>query len=313
MGRPTHPALDRSRVTELCAFDEQILSAVIFFTAEDAGNSYKKDKFLCELSDLRGEIKETKTVKIAGFDEAGRGALAGPAVVGCVHFPPVLLTGKGAQNAESSYRGKTLSDLGGLRGDTEGITGLRCGPILDALAELDDSKRLSPRKRERLFARIRGLARWGIGCASPSEIDRLGIVRALTLAARRAYCAMGRSAHLFLLDRGLSLRDRHPLKALTAENAENSHKKRGFLCELGDLRGEKEPEIAITKGDARSLHIAAASILSKVARDRMMARLAVRFPDYDLDRNKGYGTAKHLSALQRLGPSPIHRRSFRVR
>ena len=349
MGRPT-------RIAELVAFDRRILFHIASelvsdgpflkaSAAEDAEHDYdvkEEDGFLGDLSDLCGEMGKTG-LTIAGFDEAGRGALAGPVVVGCVHFPPFLPSAEDAKNAESSDRGKTLGDLcgerkeclvsdgtfsgastgrarkerkkerflcgrGALCGEMKGTTDLRFESIFHALAWLDDSKRLSSKKREGLFDRICALSKWGIGCASSSEIDQIGIAPALTLAAKRAYRAMGCGVDLLLLDRGLSLRERPSSKAATAEHY---YKKEGSLC---DLRGErKETEIAITKGDARSLHIAAASVLAKVSRDRMMARLAVRFPDYDLDHNKGYGTATHRCALQRLGPSPIHRRSFRVR
>lgn len=193
--------------------------------------------------------------RLAGFDEAGRGALAGPVVVGCVHFD-------------------ALSDPGRLVG-------------------LDDSKRLTPRKREALYERICTLSRWGVGWASHSVIDRRGIVPALTLAARRAYRAMGRRADLLLFDRGLSLRS-------------SSVPWEPFI----DPPLTKE--LTFTKGDAQSLHIAAASILAKVSRDHMMTRVHARFPDYGFDRNKGYGTASHFAALRRLGPSSIHRRSFRL-
>jgi len=188
---------------------------------------------------------------IAGFDEVGRGALAGPVAVGCVHFD-------------------ALSDPGRLTG-------------------LDDSKRLAPKKREVLYERICALSEWGVGWVSNSMIDRYGIVSALTLAARRAYRAMGQRADLLLFDRGLSL------QSASAFSEPQRYK-----------------ELAFTKGDARSLHIAAASILAKVSRDRAMTRIHACFPGYDFDRNKGYGTAGHLAALRRLGPSSIHRRSFRL-
>ena len=193
--------------------------------------------------------------RLAGFDEAGRGALAGPAVVGCVHFD-------------------TLSDAGRLIG-------------------LDDSKRLTPRKREALHERICTLSKWGVGWASHSVIDQRGIVPALTLAARRAYRAMGQRADLLLFDRGLSLHS-------------------GFVPWEPLIDPPLLKELAFTKGDAQSLHIAAASILAKVSRDRAMTRLHERFPDYGFDRNKGYGTASHFATLRRLGPSSIHRRSFRL-
>ena len=193
--------------------------------------------------------------RLAGFDEAGRGALAGPVVVACVHFD-------------------ALSDPGRLVG-------------------LDDSKRLTPRKREALHERICTLSKWGVGWASHSVIDQRGIVPALTLAARRAYRAMGQRADLLLFDRGLSLCS----AAVPSESL---------------IEPPLPKELTFTKGDAKSLHIAAASILAKVSRDRAMTRVHARFPNYGFDRNKGYGTASHFATLLRLGPSSIHRRSFRL-
>jgi ribonuclease HII len=197
-------------------------------------------------------------LEIAGCDEAGRGALAGPAVVACVQFavaPLVTSTPAGA----APHRD------------------------LVSLAGIDDSKRLSPRERERLFEPIARSARFGIGVTSAEEIDRLGIVPALTLATRRAVAGLGRPPGLLLLDLGLT------------------------LGRSGDA-----PEVSFAKGDARSLHIAAASILAKVTRDRMLAEAEARFPGYGFERNKGYGTPGHLAALRRLGPSPFHRATFRV-
>jgi ribonuclease HII len=289
VGRPTHGALDRSRVTELYAFDEKICSLVASGLVPDGQRPSSEAPTAEHAKEKTSKTNcDTTGLTIAGFDEAGRGALAGPVVVGCVHFPFV------ASGLDPHVK----------------------------LAGLDDSKRLSPQKREELYKRIYTLAKWGIGCASPAEIDRLGIVSALTLAAKRAYRAMGWEVPLLLLDRGLSLREHHSSKASTAEH---SHKKERFLCRLSDPRSEmKRPslarcdatewpfEIAFTKGDTKSLHIAAASILAKVSRDQMMARIHVRFPGYGFDSNKGYGTAGHLAALRRLGPSPFHRTSFRL-
>jgi ribonuclease HII len=141
--------------------------------------------------------------------------------------------------------------------------------------------------REALSGRIATLARSGIGLATVEEIDRLGIVPALSLAARRAYHALGERVDLLLLDRGLTLG------------------KGKDACDL-------PPERSFTRGDASSLHIACASILAKVSRDRAMDLLDGRFPGYGLQKNKGYGTPSHLDALARLGPSPIHRATFRI-
>lgn len=235
---------------------------------------------LSDLRDLCG--KEKRRFSLAGFDEAGRGALAGPVVVGCVRFP--LASGFMPDDKETTR-------------------------FFDVLTGLDDSKRVSAKKREALFFPITSISNWGIGYATPFEIDRIGIVPALTLAACRAYRAMRYPVDLLLLDRGLSLVG---FTAQDAKATENRCKKEKFLCDLSVLCGKYPPELSFTKGDSRSLHIAAASILAKVHRDRTMVRLNAQYPGYGLDSNKGYGTPAHLAALGRLGPSSIHRRSFRA-
>jgi ribonuclease HII len=199
-------------------------------------------------------------IRFVGFDEAGRGALAGPVAVACVHI-----------------------DLRGGRGSS----GLDRGAIASVLAGLDDSKRLTPRRREALHEAIVSIAEWGIGYASASEIDRWGIVRACRLAARRAYAELPVTPELGLFDRGLSL--------------------------AGDDTDIGPEGVQITRGDARSLHVAAASIVAKVGRDGIMEKLAPRFPGYGFSGHKGYGTAAHRDAIRRLGPSLVHRRSFCTR
>jgi len=196
---------------------------------------------------------------IAGLDEAGRGALAGPVVVGCVRF-----------DLEKS--------------------------ILPRLTGLDDSKRLSPIKRERLFTQITEIAHYGIGQATPREIDKYGIVPAVCLASRRAYHKLGAPVDLLLLDRGISLKSIpesiNPL----------------ILNPSVPL----PPELSFTRGDSKSMHIAAASIIAKVVRDRYMIERGRDFPEYGFERHKGYGTRAHLATLERLSPTPIHRTSFRL-
>ena len=192
---------------------------------------------------------------LAGFDEAGRGALAGPVTVACVSFP-------------GFHRPDMAANLA------------------NGLAGLDDSKRLTARCRERLEPIIQASAFWAVGWASAREVDGFGIVPACRLAAARALARLGHPVELFLFDRGLSL-------------PENTAVERRSFARL-----------ELTGGDALSAHIAAASVLAKVARDRMMVGLAERFPGYDLDCHKGYGTKAHRDAIRRLGPSWLHRRSF---
>ncbi len=150
----------------------------------------------------------------------------------------------------------------------------------DLLAGVNDSKRLTPRQREVLFDRVYEVAVGvGVGEASPEEIDELGIVPATRLAMRRALAALPTRPDYLLLDH----------------------------ITLPDVN---LPQESFVRGDARVLSIAAASIVAKVTRDRIMVALDAAYPGYGFAAHKGYGTAAHREALHRLGPSPVHRRSW---
>lgn len=145
---------------------------------------------------------------------------------------------------------------------------------------LDDSKRMNPRSRETAYEAITGEAdAWAVGIATAAEIDRHNILGAVHLAVARALEGLEPPADFALVDG----------RPLTS-------------CPL--------PHQALVKGDARSRAIAAASVVAKVTRDRMMVELDGRHPGYGLAEHKGYATAEHLDAIDRLGPSPVHRRSF---
>lgn len=151
-------------------------------------------------------------------------------------------------------------------------------PKEPVIAWIDDSKKLSEIRREKVFQEIMEHALYvGIGQATPEEIDRINILEATKMAMRNAAAQV--PADVFLID------------AVTG---------------LG-LNGE---EVAIIKGDATSYAIAAASIVAKVTRDRQLVELDKLYPEYGFARNKGYGTPEHISALRLLGPCPAHRRSF---
>lgn len=151
-------------------------------------------------------------------------------------------------------------------------------PEEPVLVWIDDSKKLSESRREKVYQEILEHALYiGIGQVSPAEIDEINILQATRKAMRAA--AADIPADIFLID------------AVTG---------------LG-LKGQ---EVPIIKGDASSYSIAAASIVAKVTRDRQMEELDKLFPEYGFARNKGYGTREHIEALKKFGPCPIHRRSF---
>ncbi|MBW4591382.1 MAG: ribonuclease HII [Brasilonema angustatum HA4187-MV1] len=149
-------------------------------------------------------------------------------------------------------------------------------------AEIKDSKKLSSSRRVRLAQQICALAiDWKIGFASTAEIDQMNILQATMLAMKRAVLKLKVQPSLCLIDGNQLVKDL-PLTQQT-----------------------------IIKGDERSIAIASASIIAKVWRDDLILRLASKYSMYDLERNKGYGSQRHLIALQQHGPSPLHRKSFR--
>jgi len=183
------------------------------------------------------------TVWICGVDEAGRGPLVGSVVAGAVVLDP-----------------------------NQPIMGLR------------DSKKLSPAPREQLYAEIMQKARaWGIGQASPSEIDTLNILQATMLAMRRAIEALSERLGEW------------PSKALIDGNH----------CPILPIASE-----AIIKGDAKEPAISAASIIAKVTRDQQMQVLHAQYPQYGFNQHMGYPTEAHMQALKQYGPCEEHRRTF---
>lgn len=170
--------------------------------------------------------------------------------------------------------------------------GALCAPVFAAavlvrphtrkIAGVRDSKSLSAQQRERVVDEIkrRSLA-WGVGAASVAEIERINIRNATHLAMRRALARIGAYDHV-LVD-GLKIR--------------------GFEEHIG-------PYSAIVDGDVSSYAIACASIVAKVTRDRLMARLALRYPGYGWERNAGYATRDHVAGLRELGVTRVHRRTY---
>ncbi|MZR29201.1 ribonuclease HII [Sneathiella litorea] len=181
-----------------------------------------------------------------------------------------------------------IQETGRIAGVDEVGRGPFAGPVVAAAVILDpenipvglqDSKKVSKVRREKLYDDIYHVATVGIGEASVQEIDRLNILQASLLAMRRAVAALPNRPDVALVD------------------------------------GNKDPKLGlptrlIVKGDSRSLSIAAASIVAKVTRDRKMCALAEKFPHYGWEKNAGYGTAEHRKGLIGFGVTPQHRRSF---
>ncbi len=185
--------------------------------------------------------------RVAGVDEAGRGPLAGPVVAAAVIFPRDWI----------------------------------CRGLPRELAGLNDSKQLTPARRESFFAFLTASAeiQFALAATGPAEIDKINILRATHRAMNAALAALPAPPDHVLVD-GL------PVPSIPS------------------------PQTALVKGDALSYSIAAASVLAKVTRDRAMLEWDHRYPHYGFARHKGYGTPEHLAALARFGPCPIHRRSF---
>ena len=145
---------------------------------------------------------------------------------------------------------------------------------------IDDSKLLTAEERDHYYDCIlEGALAWGVGIVQVDEIDRVGVSRANRWAMGIALQQLGRSVDYLLVD--------------------------GFL-----LPESLTPQLSIVKGDRRSISIMCGGILAKVTRDRLMLRLAEKFPGYGFESHKGYPTPEHLTAMDRNGLSPLHRRSF---
>ena len=174
-------------------------------------------------------------------------------------------------------------------GVDEAGRGPLCGPVVAAacilpedydIPELNDSKKLTAKKREKLFDIVKEQAvAYAIASATPEEIDSLNILNADMLAMRRAIEALSPAADFALIDGNV-------------------------------VRNIPIPAKAVVKGDAISASIAAASILAKVTRDRGCEELDRLYPQYGIAKHKGYGTKVHMDALRKYGPTPIHRKQF---
>ena len=190
----------------------------------------------------------------------------------------------GMREFENKY-----SDLAYIAGIDEAGRGPLAGPVVAAavilpknifLPFLNDSKKVTEKRRDVLFDEIKQNAiAYGIGIASNTLIDEINILQATYEAMREAINALEKTPDVLLVD----------------------------AVHIPDINIK---QVGIVKGDAKSVNIAAASILAKVTRDRLMAEYDKIYPEYGFASNKGYGTATHIAALKEIGPCAIHRKSF---
>ena len=232
---------------------------------------------LAEMKEPEQDLHRQGYRYIAGVDEVGRGPLAGPVVTAAVILPEDF--------------------------DIPGI---------------DDSKKLSEKRREELFDVIteKALA-WGIGQADHEVIDEINILQ----ATKRAMMEAIREADAMLrqrLEKGEIPAGREEDAMLRQERGEKFGEREEdapgsidyVLLDAVELPGLQVPQQAVIKGDAKVLAIAAASIVAKVWRDRMMVEYAKEFPFYAFEKNKGYGTKEHYASIREHGICPIHRKTF---
>jgi ribonuclease HII len=231
---------------------------------------------------------------VCGADEAGRGPLIGRVYAAAVVLPSKFLSmvehgcasgcagASGLGDSSGASDSSESSNLGKVAEKTSYIQALTRDEWV-AISRLNDSKKLTEKRREAMFESIKKVAvAYGIAYAEASEIDEMNILNASMLAMKRAIEQLEPAADFALIDG-----NRVP-KNLAI------------------------PARAVVKGDAKCLSIAAASVLAKVARDRYMVELDAKYPQYGLAKHKGYPTKAHYEAIAEFGATPEHRKSFRL-
>lgn len=185
---------------------------------------------------------------------------------------------------ERSYQGKIIA------GVDEAGRGPLSGPVVAAAVIVDqnniiegirDSKKISKKKREVLYEQITSAYKYSVGVVSAAEIDQINILQATIKSCKMAVSALSIAPEIVLVD--------------------------------GNMKFDDARFYSIVKGDDKSLSIAAASIVAKVTRDRLMEELSAEFPDYAWSKNSGYGTKDHLEAIKKFGITKHHRKTFKVK
>lgn len=201
---------------------------------------------------------------VVGIDEAGRGPLAGPVVAAAVSIEPI-----------SNVRKKLLQ-----------------------IGEIKDSKKLTEKKRERIFKGIvdHPAIRWGVGTVLPGVIDRINVLEATKMAMIRAI---------------LNLQRKYQHETFSLVESSGVNPSPYFLLVDGPIKLDLPlPQKSVLQGDKKVFSCSLASIIAKVKRDQVMKDLSEQYPEYNFEEHKGYATREHLEKLKEYGPCDIHRKSF---
>jgi len=221
--------------------------------------------------------------RIVCLDESGRGPLAGPVTAAAVTILPAKIKNQSFDklriDPERSRTGQKLKINPSIN---SGLTLSEVEGVKNLLKEVKDSKKLTPKKRERIYNILvnHPQIEWGIGRVRNKVIDRINILEATKLAMKRAVKKLNKKPDFLILDGNMKINSSVPQKS-------------------------------IVKADEKVFSCAAASILAKVTRDRMMKRYHKKYPQYGFDQHKGYPTKLHRKMLKKYGPCTIHRKSFK--
>lgn len=274
--------------------------------------------------DLERAIAEQGYDVIVGFDEVGRGSLAGPVMVGAAAIWARDLGGfSGVRGGESAGRGESgeSGDLDGAEAEAAGgASGAGVAP-LEVPKGVADSKMLTERKREAIFDELeQWCAAWAVGAASNTEIDEWGISYALGVAALRALAEVERKL-------GVGGGESAGIAGSSESSEALNNLKIGAILDGPDdyitkaLNTFDAPDVPIpadvtckVKGDRHCATVATAAVIAKVTRDRLMVELAAQpqYAPYEWANNKGYGSAAHRDAIAEFGPSDLHRLSWHL-
>lgn len=274
--------------------------------------------------DLERAIAEQGYDVIVGFDEVGRGSLAGPVMVGAAAIWARDLGGfSGVRGGESAGRGESgeSGDLDGAEAEAAGgASGAGVAP-LEVPKGVADSKMLTERKREAIFDELeQWCAAWAVGAASNTEIDEWGISYALGVAALRALAEVERKL-------GVGGGESAGIAGSSESSEALNNLKIGAILDGPNdyitkaLNTFDAPEVPVpanvttkVKGDRYCAAVAAAAVIAKVTRDRLMVELGAQpqYEPYEWAHNKGYGSAAHRDAIAEFGPSDLHRLSWHL-